>query len=60
MAARDFFGDLCMFNGATTALECLSIDSRSRVQSAMFEATNGDGGVIGAREKVVSRVWFTN
>jgi hypothetical protein len=26
----------------------------------MFEATNGDGGVIGAREKVVSRVWFTN
>jgi hypothetical protein len=35
IAARDLFGDFCMFNGATTALECLSISSRSNAQSAM-------------------------
>jgi hypothetical protein len=50
--ARDFFGDLLMFNGATTALECLSIESCSRVQSAMMEVAKGDSAVIGAIKRV--------
>jgi hypothetical protein len=51
--ARGFFGDLLMFNGATTALECLSIESCSRVQSAMMEVAKGDSAVIGATGRVV-------
>lgn len=41
---RDRFGDLCMFNGATTALECLSMTSWSVMYSAMSKDNMDDGG----------------
>jgi hypothetical protein len=41
MPARDRFGDFCMFNGATTALACLSISSCSNIQSAIVDVSKG-------------------
>jgi hypothetical protein len=44
MPARDRFGDFCMFNGATTALACLSISSCSNIHSAMVAVSRGGRG----------------
>jgi hypothetical protein len=57
-ATRDRFGDFWMFNGATTALECLSMPSCSNCHSAMVMINKTDGGVswrkrTGSLEKVV-------
>jgi hypothetical protein len=45
--ALDLLGDFCMFNGATNALECLSISSESNAQSAMV-ASKQTAGSVGA------------
>lgn len=43
MLTRDLLGDFCMFNGATTALECLSMTSCSNMYSAMAKVNNNNG-----------------
>jgi len=47
MPTRDLFGDFWMFKGATRALECLSIPSCLKVQSAMVGG--GRRGFVGAQ-----------
>jgi hypothetical protein len=53
--ARDRLGDFCMFNGATNALECLSISSCSNAQSAMM-ASKRRAGSVGGRYRSLKTV----